>query len=121
MGVTRHLALRGHADFLLEAINGQRGNQERKNRRSAFDGGTPNDAAERRVARSGWRARSAPRCATQPIVLRDRSTVQGVRGAVGFARSLLVLAEEARASRPNWQTVRICERRVKRSDTRNAR
>jgi hypothetical protein len=29
MGVTRHLSLRGHADFLLEAIDGRRGNQER--------------------------------------------------------------------------------------------
>jgi hypothetical protein len=30
MGVTRHLAFRGLADFLLEAIDGQRGNQERE-------------------------------------------------------------------------------------------
>jgi hypothetical protein len=30
MGVIRNLALRGDADFLLEAVDGQRGSQERK-------------------------------------------------------------------------------------------
>ena len=74
MGVTRHLAFRGLADFLLEAIDGRRGNQEREIGARRLTGAhrttRPIDESPAAAARQ-----IAPRCATQPIVLRDRSTV----------------------------------------------